>query len=148
MKRNLTISIPMIPVGEPYEKVIPMKDRDTGLDKNVPIQVMRAILIPDNKQTSADRIQSIELTCRGGKSESVKKSALDVMKTYIKNEERFAEGKSYLQAEIYCGPRVGKDSGDVNYLIPSLNDYSVVDATEEDQELINLALSKDDQAPG
>ena len=84
MNRDLKIKLPVIPIGEPTEKTFPVKDKNTGDERNVSVPVLRCIVIPENDQVPTDKVQTIELSLRNNKSDSVKKNAMDVVKACIK----------------------------------------------------------------
>ena len=116
---------------------------------NHPITLSLKISLDTDLISSLSLLNSenlIELSLRNNKSNSVKKTAMDTLKAYLLNEERLEEGEVYFQTEIYCGGRYNAN-GDIGYLVPSLNDFSIVELTDEDRSVVAKALSYGQEIP-
>ena len=103
--------------------------------------ILKGIRIPVRPDAHKSSIKNMEFKFSPNpNTPGIKKTALEVTRMIVKNEERLKAGELYAKVTLFMSPRSNKN-GIVDSYAPYINDVELVESTEISRPLIDAALN-------
>jgi hypothetical protein len=119
---------------EPFTK--PWKTQNASGEHDI----LPGVIIPSSPNVRKDNLKEVELKISKEMMQNVKKSALEITKMIVKNEDALKSGNLYAKVTCYMAPI--ERGGVTNMFTPYINDIELVQPSEQDQPKVRLALQK------